>query len=199
MRQLINLIDTLLNDTTRATRVIAPGDDPETAGPELEGVANFPHISSLHYPELGRWFEEGAAERLRRKCWEAEYAKITTDLRHGDKALRKYKRRLTGQWKLIAQGEASETPYHQWDCAFWLGRSADGSVYALRMDDYGDPDVLTKRGERYAPRCRVVAAYDQPGTFDESEIARRLMAVYEEHGGKYISLYHWRGRFDLGS
>ena len=49
-------------------------------------------------------------------------------------------RRLSGQRQFIAKGEGSPDRYHQQDCAFYLGRSEDRSVYALRITDYGDPD-----------------------------------------------------------
>jgi hypothetical protein len=128
---------------------------------------------------------------------EVETVNIITDLKHGDKTLRKFKRRLTDEWELIAKGETSQTPFNQWVRAFYLGKSADGSVYALRMDDYGDPDDRTKAGDPRAPRCHVVAAFDRPGTDDENEIVRRLLAVYQKHGSKWIEGYHERGRFAL--
>jgi hypothetical protein len=58
----------------------------------------------------------------------------------GVKAIKKLRRRLSGQRQFIAKGEGSPDRYHQQDCAFYLGRSEDRSVYALRITDYGDPD-----------------------------------------------------------
>jgi hypothetical protein len=194
--QVIRLIDTTMNGGG-FVGLAGTARDSLFDGSNHEELATFVHVSSPFYPELEVWYEEEAAEWLERKREEVAEARIYTDIKHGDKALRKFRRRLTGRWEFIAKGETSETPYNQWVCAYWLGKSADGSVYALRMDDFGDPDDLTKKGEPRAARCRVVAVFDKPDTADESEIVRRLLAVYRKHGGKWIELFHDSGRFDL--
>jgi len=160
-------------------------------------VAEFAYVSSPFYPDLEAWYDEEAAELLRTKREELEEANIYTDLKHGGRALRQYKRRLTGQWELVARGEAYETAFKHRVYAFRLGKSGDGSVYALRMDDYGDPDVHTKKGEPPASRRRVVAVLDGPGPDGENDIVRRLLATYRRHGGRWIERCYERGRFAL--
>jgi hypothetical protein len=64
LRQLIRLIDTVPNDSTDAVGLVASARDPEVAGPDLEGMADFAQVSSTFYPELERWYGEDAAEWL---------------------------------------------------------------------------------------------------------------------------------------
>jgi hypothetical protein len=115
----------------------------------------------------------------------------------GARAIARLRRRLTGAWEFIAKGEGSEDCYHQWDCAFHLGRSEDRSVYALQLTDYGDPDNADPSRPRTGAK-KVVAACQDPGTDDEGIIVRQLLTAYREQGGKYIEGYHRVGRFDLG-
>ena len=115
----------------------------------------------------------------------------------GVKAIKKLRRRLSGQRQFIAKGEGSPDRYHQQDCAFYLGRSEDRSVYALRITDYGDPDNCDSSRPRAGIR-RVVAVCEGPGTEDESLIVRQLLTANREQGGTFIEGYHRVGDFELG-
>ena len=97
-------------------------------------------------------------------------------------------------WELIASGTASQSPYHQWRCAFYLGRSMDGKAYALQHHDYGDPDQEYEDDEPYV---EVVAVMVDAGGVGAHEAARTLMAEYQERGGKYIEEYEEVGDFDI--
>jgi hypothetical protein len=197
LQQLIQLSDTASDETNFVVGLVAPHRDPDAVGPDLEIMAEFVRVSSPFYSELEGWYAAEFAEWLERKREQVEEAKTYTAIKHGDKALRKYKSRLTGAWKLIAKGETSEAHFRRRVLAFYLGKSADGSLYALRLDDHGDPNELTKKGVPRAPRCRVVAVIDGPRTDDENAIVRRLLATYRKHGGKWIDGCYERGPFAL--
>ncbi len=123
--------------------------------------------------------------------------RIYTDMKKGgDKAIARFLPQLTGEWEFIAKGEASESPFHQWDCAFYLGRSRDRSVYALQIIDFGDPDNRDPSEDEEGFE-KVVAICHEPDTDDENLIVQQLLSTYKKHGGKYIELYHDVGRFDL--
>jgi hypothetical protein len=115
----------------------------------------------------------------------------------GVKAIKKLRQQLTDRWEFIAKGEGSEDRYHQWDVAFYLGRSEGRGVYALRITDYGDPDNCESSRPRAGAR-KVVAVCEAPDTEDESLIVRELLTDYREQGGTFIEGYHRVGRFDLG-
>jgi hypothetical protein len=198
MRQLIHLIDTATCDewegagglTTAARDLSYDNADPER-------LADFVRVSSPFYPQLESWYAEEAAEWVEKKQGELDEPRILTDRKHGPRKLRKWVRRLTGDWELILKGETSQTLYNQWVCAFYLGRSADASVYALRMDEFGDPDNSDHGDKDWFPYSSTVAVFDRPGTADESYIARLLLSVYQKRGGKYVQGINEVGRFAL--
>ena len=98
------------------------------------------------------------------------------------------------EWELIASGTASQSPYHQWRCAFYLGRSGDSKTYALQLHDYGDPD---EEYEDDDPYIEIVAVMVDAGGVDADEAVRTLLAEYQERGGKYIEEYEEIGDFDF--
>ena len=55
---------------------------------------------------------------------------ILTDLKDGDDALEPFLEYLDGETEFIASGEGSESPFHQWDCAFYLCRAKTRRLYA---------------------------------------------------------------------
>jgi hypothetical protein len=128
--------------------------------------------------------------------------RIYTDEQDGDRALKPFLRRLTKEWEFIARGETSQDRYHQWRCAFYLGKSRDRSVYALQIVDFGDPDNRDysedEEDEGSEGFEKVVAVCHDPGTDDEDLIVRQLLSTYWKQGGKYIEGYDDIGRFDLG-
>jgi hypothetical protein len=126
---------------------------------------------------------------------------IITDRAHGDSALASFLSELTDNWEFVASGEASESPFHRWNCAFYLQRSPRRNLYALLLVDFGDPDdaVLDQADDNEAEGlAKVVAVWLAPPTTDESAIARVLLETYRRHGGKYIDSYHDEWRFALG-
>jgi hypothetical protein len=96
----------------------------------------------------------------------------------------------------IASGDGSDSPYHQWRCAFHLGRTPDRSAYGLILLDYGDLDDDDYDGEDAYVET-VAVATDVAG-WQESEIVQALLKAYRDAGGKYIDTFDEVGDFDLG-
>jgi hypothetical protein len=99
-----------------------------------------------------------------------------------------------GRWEFIASGTTSQSPYHQWRCAFYLGRSQNGQAAALQLRDFGDPDEEYEDDEPFVET--VAVARDTDGR-DVSEVVRTLLTAYRGAGGKYIEEFDELGDFDL--
>ena len=63
-------------------------------------------------------------------------------------------------WELIASGTASQSSYHQWRCAFYLGQSGDSASYALQLHDYGGPDEDYEDDDPYIEIVAVMVNAD---------------------------------------
>jgi hypothetical protein len=130
---------------------------------------------------------------------------ILTDMKHGDEALPTYLGQIEEEWEFVATGAGSESPYHQWNCSFYLGHGtyAGKQLYVLKIADFVDPDGQSSDDEDGTsddyPEAleKVVAIWIDPPTHDEDKVVRTLLDTYQEHGGKYISAYDEVGRFDL--
>lgn len=98
------------------------------------------------------------------------------------------------EWEFIASGEGSESPFHQWRCAFHLGRIGDGTAYALQLHDFGDPNEEYEDDE---PFVEVVAVATGVAGEDKNEVLRAVMDAYVQSGRKYIETYDEIGDFDV--
>lgn len=102
-------------------------------------------------------------------------------------------------WEFVVSGEASQTPMHEWNCGFMLGREKRGNGYALKLLEYGcgDESGFDDDDEDQGPYMELAAVMIDPAKPDESWIARRLIKEYRDAGGKYIEMIHECGEFDL--
>jgi hypothetical protein len=98
------------------------------------------------------------------------------------------------KWEFVASGVASESPYHQWKCAFYLGRGSGGTTYVLRLHDFGDPDEEYEDDEPY---IEPVALACDAGGIEVDEVVRTLLEEYRAAGGKYIEEYEDIGPFEI--
>lgn len=104
-------------------------------------------------------------------------------------------------WKheFICHGEAAESPYHEWECSFYLAWNREKTHYALVLLDWGD--ASDGRGDDARrdeiPVGEVVGLMIDPPSCDENWIARYLPAEYWNAGGRYIEFFHRVGRFAI--
>lgn len=121
---------------------------------------------------------------------------ILTDIEHGTEVIASATSGIPDDWEFLLSGEGSQSPFHQWECAFWIQRAPGSSLYALRLDDFGDPQDRSD-GEDSVPRVRIVAAWVDPPTGDVSSIARAMLSRYKEVGGKYVEFIHDVGEYEV--
>ena len=121
---------------------------------------------------------------------------ILTDIQHGEEVVESMTSGLGNSWELVVSGEGSQSPLHQWECTFWLQHSLGLNLYALRLDDYGDPDGRVDDDE-YVPSVRVVAVWLDPPLDDANAIAWKLLSAYKEVGGKYVDCVSEIGDYEL--
>ncbi len=121
---------------------------------------------------------------------------ILTDVADGDEALAPYLEGLDGKWEFVVSGEGSPRPGLDWDCAFYVQRSARTGVYGLLLADFGDLTEL-REDEDPDPFEKVVAVWPDPPETSEDSIVRSLLKKYEDDGGRYVDIENDVGRFDL--
>jgi len=124
-------------------------------------------------------------------------APILTALEHGEPAIQAACKGLGSKWRLLVAGEGSQGPFHAWKLAYWLQYFDEGNLYALRLDDYGDPSAENVDQDDPPSVC-LAAVWTDPPDRDEAEIARDLFRHYEKVDGRILDTVDEEGEFGLG-
>jgi hypothetical protein len=84
-------------------------------------------------------------------------------------------KRKKWEWKFLISGEASESPGHQWDATFFIGKTKNNRFWALQHREWFRKIV-------------VIAEVESVEQIDESKIAQEMLRKYKDYGGDYIEI-----------
>lgn len=101
------------------------------------------------------------------------------------------------EWVFVASGEWSESPWHQGNVAYHLGRSEDGQVYVLSMEDIAMPEDDSDVEDFDSAEPVNVAALVDARDLTPEQAVRALIAAVRKHGGKKIESFDELGEFPL--
>jgi hypothetical protein len=101
----------------------------------------------------------------------------------GAETLDRLKPLLDGHTEFLMDGDGSQSPYHQWRLAYYLGTSKSGRYFGLYVVDYGDPQDEFDEDGYPSQLCVVV---ENPEVKDLRRISELLIRTYESGTDKTI-------------